>query len=150
MSGADPDVHAELMEELKDFARGPRKRFTAKQRGEARGGEAVRSEGDSQKSPQDLTSQLLTLSSANVSSELRKSCSNIIALSASERNFSEKEILLKRLRELIEVEVRTVQSEIDKKKKSREKEKTRRREEERKKRCKEGKRRRREGRKKRR
>ena len=125
MAGADPDVHAELMEELKDFARGPRKRFTAKHRGEVEVGDPMRSVGESlsrgmalsQKSPQDFTPQLLTLSSANVSSQLRRRCSNIIALSASERNFSEKEILLKRLRELIELEVKTVQSEIDNKKK---------------------------------
>jgi len=125
VAGADPDVHAELMEELKDFARGPRKRFTARHRGEGEAGDQMRSVGESrsrgmalsEESPQVLTSQLLTLSSANVSSQLRRSCNNIIALSASERNFSEKEILLKRLRELIELEVKTVQSEIDTKKK---------------------------------
>ena len=116
------------MEELKDFARGPRrprnggdKKLTARHKGEASGGAVITSDGKyilrPEERPQELTSHLLTLSSANVSSELRKSCSNIIALTESKRNTSEKEILLKRLKELIEIEVFSVQSEIETKKK---------------------------------
>merc|ERR1711971_751437 len=72
---------------------------------------------EADRGPKQLTSHLLSLSSANVSSELRKSCSNIISLSTSNRNSSEKEILLKRLKELIDLEVKSIKIEIETRKK---------------------------------
>ena len=120
------------MEELKDFARGPRKRNFIERK--MKGSEKVEkkiepadvaekelkvkticSEDDS--GPKQLTSHLLSLSSANVSSELRKSCANIISLSTSKGSSSEKEILLNRLKELIDLEGKSIKSEIETKKK---------------------------------
>ena len=121
------------MEELRDFAKGPRKRNVIERR--MKGSDKVEKKnepadlaekevkvrticsGDDSRSNKQLTSHLLSLSSANVSSELRKSCSNIISLSTSQRNSSEKEILLKRLKELIDQEVESIKSEIETKKK---------------------------------
>ena len=121
------------MEELKDFAKGPRKRnfIERKMKGSDKVEKKIEPADVSEKEvkvrticseeedsePQQLTSHLLSLSSGNVSSELRKSCSNIISLSTSKRNSSEKEILLKRLKELIDLEVKSIKSEIETKKK---------------------------------
>ena len=134
MAGAHSNVHDDLIEELKDFAiKGPRKRnfMERKMKGsdkvekkteagcvgekEVKVRTICREEDDS--GPKQLTSHLLSLSSASVSSELRKSCSNILSLSTSKRNSSEKEILLKRLKELIDLVVKSIKSEIETKKK---------------------------------
>ena len=63
--------------------------------------------------PKQLTSQLLSLSSSNISQELKQSCSNIVALGSFKSNSSEKEYLLKRLQELITKEETQVKMDIE-------------------------------------
>jgi len=60
----------------------------------------------------DLASHLMSLSSANISQELKKSCSNIMALSANKESNSEKDFLLKRLEELINQEKKQVNADL--------------------------------------
>merc|ERR1711976_791270 len=129
--------------ELREFAKGPKKRDISKRRQEQ---DAIKTsataglkskpkdEQQSEKSsdsnkcttvekqrekckkdivPKQLTSHLLSLSSSNISEELKQSCSNIVASFKS--NSSEKEFLLKRLQELIELEERQIRAEITKK-----------------------------------
>merc|ERR1712032_692222 len=60
-----------------------------------------------------LTTQLLSLSSSNISQELKQSCSNIMALGSFKSNSTEKEFLLRRLQELITREERQVKVEIE-------------------------------------
>ena len=55
----------------------------------------------------------MSLSSSNISQELRQSCSNIVALGSFKSNSSEKEFLLRRLQELITKEERQVKVEIE-------------------------------------
>ena len=66
--------------------------------------------------PKQLTTQLLNLSSANISQELKQSCSNIVALTSFKSTSSEKDYLLRRLKELIDLEEKQVKLEIKKKK----------------------------------
>ena len=66
--------------------------------------------------PKQLTTQLLHLSSANISQELKQSCSNIVALTSFKSTSSEKDYLLRRLKELIDLEEKQVKLEIRKKK----------------------------------
>lgn len=63
--------------------------------------------------PKQLTSQLLNLSSSNISQELKHSCSNIVALGSFKSSSSEKEFLLRRLQELITKEERQVKVDIE-------------------------------------
>merc|ERR1711915_353913 len=58
----------------------------------------------------ELASHLLNLSSANISQELKKSCSNIMAYHGST---SEKEYLLKRLEELMNQEKKQVNADLN-------------------------------------
>ena len=66
--------------------------------------------------PKQLTTQLLNLSSANISQELKQSCSNIVALTSFKSTSSEKDYLLRRLKELIDLEEKQVKLEIKKRK----------------------------------
>lgn len=63
--------------------------------------------------PKQLASQLLSLSSSNISQELKQSCSNIVALGSFKSNSSEKEFLLRRLQELITKEESQVKVDLD-------------------------------------
>jgi len=62
--------------------------------------------------PRELASQLLGLSSANISDELKKSCSNIVARSMEQDTVSEKKYLLARLEELLNQEKKQVNSDL--------------------------------------
>jgi len=60
--------------------------------------------------PRELSSHLLSLSSANISDQLRQSCSNIVARTMDTE--SSKEYLLKRLEELLKAERRQVREDL--------------------------------------
>jgi len=62
--------------------------------------------------PRELASQLLSLSSANVSAELKRSCSNIVARSMGQDENSEKKYLLSRLEELLRLEKQQVNADL--------------------------------------
>jgi len=62
--------------------------------------------------PRELASQLLGLSSANISAELKQSCSNIVARSMAQEENSEKKYLLSRLEELLRLEKHQVNSDL--------------------------------------
>eukprot|EP00090_Calanus_glacialis_P045589 TRINITY_DN8561_c0_g1_i1.p1 TRINITY_DN8561_c0_g1~~TRINITY_DN8561_c0_g1_i1.p1 ORF type:complete len:373 (-),score=96.36 TRINITY_DN8561_c0_g1_i1:46-1164(-) len=61
----------------------------------------------------ELASHLINLSSANISQELRKSCSNIMAMSVNKGSTSEKDYLLKRLEELMNQEKKQVNADLN-------------------------------------
>merc|ERR1712025_159037 len=68
--------------------------------------------------PRELTSQLLNLSSANISQELQRSCSNIIKRSKTHDDYgSEKEYLVRRLEELLNQEKKQVNADLKARKK---------------------------------
>jgi len=68
--------------------------------------------------PRELTSQLLNLSSANISQELQRSCSNIINRSTKNEDYSsEKEYLVRRLEELLNQEKKQMNADLKSRKK---------------------------------
>lgn len=62
--------------------------------------------------PRELAKQLVTLSAASISQELRRSCTNLVARGGGEAQGSEKEYLLRRLEELLSLERRQVGSDL--------------------------------------
>jgi len=62
--------------------------------------------------PRELASQLISLSSSNISAELKQSCSNLVSRSMGQDEVSEKKYLLSRLEELLRQENRQVNSDL--------------------------------------
>ena len=71
--------------------------------------EASKNSDNQVKISKELSSHLINLSSANISEQLRKSCSNIVAMN---QDFS-KEFLLKKLEELLKQESKQVSEDLE-------------------------------------
>ena len=142
VSGAEPELHSALMDELREFAKAPRKREMSrnvnkqdlqKQNDSKKTQEKTRQEvqlkvavdriqrekNSVKNIPRHLASSHLInpiLSSTKISEELKQSCTNIMALSkvgsCDEQKLSEKDCLLERLKELFDLEEQKVRQKL--------------------------------------